>query len=106
MKPVPMQLVTIIAAQELEDRLLHEIKTLGARGYTVAQVRGHGLHGFRASEYEGENVRIETIVDGRTAERIQQEIAHRYFNEWAIVLYATQVNVLRPDRFVSEEPVT
>lgn len=105
MTPVPMQLVTIIAAQELEDQLLHEIKALGARGYTVAQVRGQGIHGARASEYEGENVRIETIVDSRTAQRIEEEIARRYFSEWAIVLYATQISVLRPGRFVSDEPI-
>lgn len=98
------QLVTIIAAQELEDRLLHTIKSLGARGYTIAHVRGQGIHGSRASEYEGENVRIETIVDDRTAELIEQEIARCYFSEWAVVLYVTSVKVVRPDRFVSEGP--
>jgi len=104
MTPESTQLVTIIAAQELEDRLLHTIKAIGARGYTIAQVRGQGIHGSRTSEYEGENVRIETIVDDRTAQLIEQEIASRYFSEWAVVIYVTNVKVLRPDRFISERP--
>lgn len=106
MTPAPMQLVTIIAAEELEDRLLHAIMAMGARGYTVSHVRGQGVHGSRSSECEGENVRIETIVDSHTADRILQEIAGRYFNEWAVVLYVVQVNVLRPDHFVSKEPTS
>jgi len=100
------QLVTIIAAEELEDRLLHTIKAMGARGYTIGHVRGQGVHGTRISEYEGENIRIETIVDERTAERIEHEIARCFFNDWAIVMYTNHVRVLRPDRFASEGPGT
>jgi nitrogen regulatory protein P-II 2 len=99
MQTVSLKLLTIIAEDELESRLVRDLKELGTRGYTVAKVRGEGAHGLRGSEWEGENVRIETLVDPTLAERIAEHIAARYFERFAVIVYLTPAEVLRGGKF-------
>jgi nitrogen regulatory protein PII len=95
-----LKLVTIIAEDELEQHLVEDLKRLGASGYTVSEVRGEGLHGKRASDWEGRNIRLETIVTPDVADRIAEHVATRYFPNFAVILYTGTVEVLRPEHFV------
>ncbi|MCS7078753.1 MAG: transcriptional regulator [Chloracidobacterium sp.] len=99
MKTSEMKLVVIIAEDELEPRLTKEIMALGARGYTASRVRGEGWHGPRKSEWEGENVRIETIVPESVAESIVTHVAERYMPHFAVVVYIQTVSILRVEKF-------
>jgi nitrogen regulatory protein PII len=67
---VSLKLVTIIAEGFLEEKLVRDVKKLGAKGYTITSVRGEGSRGVRASEWEGNNIRLETIVSPAVAEKI------------------------------------
>ncbi len=100
MKTVPLKEVTIVAEALLEERLLREIRELGARGYTVGQVRGEGSRGVRASEWEGKNVRIETLVSAEVADRILAHIAEEYFEHYAVVAYLSDVQVVRGEKYL------
>ncbi len=100
MQTVPLKRVTIVAEAVLEERLLREIKALGARGYTVTDVRGAGNRGIRASEWAGGNVKIETLVGPDTADRILAHLAERYFPHFAVVAYVENVEVVRGDKYV------
>ncbi|QUV99949.1 transcriptional regulator [Chloracidobacterium sp. MS 40/45] len=99
MKTFEMKLVVIITEDELEPRLTKEILALGARGYTASRVRGEGWHGARKSEWEGENVRIETIVPEPIASSILAHIADRYMPHYATVVYMQTVSILRVEKF-------
>ncbi|MCX7868506.1 MAG: hypothetical protein N2322_01020 [Terrimicrobiaceae bacterium] len=94
-----LKLVTIIAEDDIEDLLVDELKSLGARGYTVCPVRGEGLHGPRTSGWEGENIRVETIVEPALAEAIAARLAAEYFPRCAMVVYLSDVEVLRAEHF-------
>lgn len=101
MKTTNLILVTIIAEDELESRLVADLKKLGARGYTICRVRGEGAHGLRASEWEGENIKIEVIVDADIADAIGEHIANHYFPDFATILYLLPVQVLREGKFIN-----
>jgi nitrogen regulatory protein PII len=100
MKTVPLRRVTIVAEHLLGDRLVEEIKSLGARGYTLADVRGEGSRGVRASEWEGKNVRIETIVSEVVADRILERLAEHWFPRYAVIAWVETVGVVRGDKYV------
>jgi nitrogen regulatory protein P-II 2 len=95
----PLKLITIIAEDDLEARLIAEIKAAGASGYTVAKARGEGSHRARISEWEGENIRIESLVSAATAERIAARLAEKFVDHFSIVFYCSTVEVLRPEKF-------
>ncbi len=99
MDTTSLLLLTIIAEDELEGRLIEDLKKLGIRGYTASTVRGEGSHGLRASQWEGENIKIETIVDENLADAIEKRIADAYFPRFAVILYVTPVQVLRGNKF-------
>jgi nitrogen regulatory protein P-II 2 len=99
MKTTPMKLVTIVAEAVLEAQLLEEITAAGSKGYTLDRVRGEGSRGVRASEWEGKNVQIETLVAPEVAERILEFLAERYFPHYAVVAYVENVEVVRGEKY-------
>lgn len=99
MELTTVKLVTIIAEAVLEERMLHDLRQLGARGYTVGSVRGEGTRGVHASEWEGHSLRIETLVAPPVAERILQHLASTYFPHFAVIAYTTDVQVVRGEKF-------
>jgi nitrogen regulatory protein P-II 2 len=99
MKTVQMRLVTIIAEHVLRDRIVDEIRRLGAHGYTLTEVRGEGTRGIHASEWQGGNAKIEALVAPEVAERILEHMAGSYFRDYAVVAYVTTVEVVRGEKF-------
>lgn len=95
----PLKLVTIIAEEVLEATLEKEIISLGAKGYTVATVRGKGEQGKRESIWEGENVKIETIVSEEVSAKILDHLQRKYFDKYAMVAYVLDVQVVRTQHF-------
>jgi nitrogen regulatory protein PII len=100
MKTVRLRKVTIVAEALLEERLLRAIRERGARGFTLAEVRGEGSRGVRASDWEGKNVRIETLVPAEAAERILAHVAEAYFPHFAVVAWVEDGEVVRGDKYV------
>jgi nitrogen regulatory protein PII len=100
MKLTSLKLVVIIAEAVLEDQLLLEIKKLGAKGYTVSQVRGEGSRGVRTNEWERENSKIETVVSPKVADEILTRLAEKYFSDYAVIVYVHDVGVSRGEKYV------
>ena len=103
MKTTNLILLTIIAEDALETSLIGDLKKLGVRGYTICPVRGEGVHGLRASQWEGENIKIEVIVDNILADAIGEHVSRAYFPNFAIILYLLPVQVLREEKFAKAE---
>jgi nitrogen regulatory protein PII len=100
MKTVRLRKVTIVAEAFLEERLLRAVRERGARGFTVGEARGEGSRGVRASDWEGKNVRIETLVSEEAAGRILEHVAQAYFPHFAVVAWVEAVEVVRGDKYV------
>jgi nitrogen regulatory protein P-II 2 len=96
---VPLRKVTIIAERVLRDDLITLIKERGASGWTLAMVEGEGSRGIRASEWEGRNIQIDTLVSSEVAETIMDEVGRRYFKDWSVIVYVADVEVLRKDKY-------
>lgn len=100
MQTTPLKRVTIIAEAILEDRLRRAVKTLGAKGYTITEARGEGSRGVRASEWEGRNIRLETLVSPQVADALLTHLAEHYFAHYAVVATVETVEVVRGDKYV------
>ncbi|NHK38616.1 P-II family nitrogen regulator [Thermus thermophilus] len=95
-----LKLVTIVAESLLEKRLVEEIKRLGAKGYTITPARGEGSRGIRSVDWEGQNIRLETIVSEEVALRILQRLHEEYFPHYAVIAYVENVWVVRGEKYV------
>lgn len=93
------KLVTIVAEAVLAEALIVALERVGVTGYTVSDARGRGSRGRRTGEIPGENVRIETLTGADVAERILDMLAERYFPEYAIAAWVTDVAVVRGEKY-------
>lgn len=92
--------LTIVAESILEQRLTQEISDAGAKGWTLSPAQGHGPRNRRVSEIEGGNVRIDVLVSDAVAQRIWAILEERYFPDYAIAAWSSEVHVARPDRYI------
>jgi hypothetical protein len=82
-------------------RLTARVKSLGATGYTLTECRGEGSRGVRAADVPGTGVRIETVVDVDVAGRIVAVMAEEYFPDYAVIVWVSDVEVVRGDKYVT-----
>lgn len=95
-----IELVTVIAESVLEKSLSKDIERLGARGYTIQDVRGKGARGDRAGEWgESSNIQIEILCDEVVAREIENHLNETYFDDYGMIIYTGKVSVLRSDKF-------
>lgn len=93
------KLVTIVAEAVLTEALVVALERTGVTGYTVSDARGRGSRGRRTGEIPGENVRIETLTGPEVAGRILDLLAERYFPDYAIAAWVTDVEVVRGGKY-------
>lgn len=99
MRTVPLLCVTVVAEAVLSQRLVHDLEAAGARGWTLTSGQGRGTGFIAASEWEGPNIRVETLVPQGVADRILEVLARDYFPHFAVVAWLTQVQVVRAEKF-------
>ena len=93
-------LLTVVTEAVLEHTLVAELDGLGARGCTVSDARGRGSRGVRDAAWgEAANIRIEVICSRETAERILAAWKERYYRDYAMVAFLSEVEILRPEKF-------
>lgn len=92
--------LTIISESLLREEIVTLIRRHGATGFTLSKVEGQGSRGVRASEWEGRNLKFEVIVSSVTADAILDEIAEKYFEDFAVIAWLTEVEVLRGHKFI------
>ena len=100
MQTTKLKLLTIVAESILEERIVRELKQLGARGYTVTEARGEGTRSLHAIDWEGQSVRIETLVGAETATRIFEHLARIYFADYAVIAYSVDAEVVRSTKYL------
>jgi nitrogen regulatory protein PII len=93
-------LVTIVCESVLEVRLLKDLATLGAPGWTISDARGRGSRGVRSAGWDTDgNVRIEVVCNRELGERIVQHVQATYYRDFAMICFLGEVAVLRPEKF-------
>ena len=94
------KLLTVVAEAALEHELVREIERLGAHGYTVTDARGRGSRGIRNAGWNlSANIRIEVVCTTDTAHAIAAVLRERYYDNYAMILFIGDVEVLRPEKF-------
>lgn len=92
-------LVTIISERILRDDLIELIRECGSKGHTITSVVGDGSRGIRASDFEGRNVKIETIVNASVADAIVDRVSGQYLEDYAVIIYTSKVDVVRGAKY-------
>ena len=101
----PATKVVIVTEEVILKGVIKIIEDIGVRGYTVLSARGKGSHNVRSGGQPSvtaafTNVKIEAIVSDRAkAEQIADTIASKYFANYAGIVYLSQIEVLRGEKF-------
>jgi nitrogen regulatory protein PII len=98
-----LYVVTLIAEPVLEDHITRDLLAHGATGFTVIEARGKGTRGIRTGDIPGQNVRIETVVTKRVAERILERVQDKWFESYAVIAWAHATKVVRGDKYVADD---
>ncbi len=94
-----LKLLTVITEALLAKRLIEELEGLGVTGYSISEVKGKGAGPVSASEWEGRNRKIETLVPKRIAEKILEHLEKEYFEDFSVIAYTTDATVVRSEKF-------
>jgi hypothetical protein len=99
-EPHPRKLLTVITETALEKALCADLERLGARGYTVTDARGKGSRGVREASWDPSgNIRVEVVCVEAVAHAIVEHLQAKYYANYAMILYLSDVQVLRPAKF-------
>jgi hypothetical protein len=99
-EPVRRKLLTVVAESAIERPIVEEIKRLGARGYTIVAARGEGSRGVRQGSWEQNgSVEIQVVCTEATARAIMECLHDRFYADFAMVAWASDVEILRGEKF-------
>ena len=94
------KLLTIVTEAALENELRQDLENLGASGYTIVNARGKGSRGIRDAGWTTDrNIRVEIICDAVLAEKIAEHMQEHYYRDFAMVMYISDVGIMRPEKF-------
>ena len=92
-------LVTVIFENVLREEIVDLFTEHKTTGFTISRVDGQGSRGVRASEFEGPNLKIESIASRETADAVLDAIADKYFEDYSVIAWDCEVNVRRGRKF-------
>ncbi len=101
MQTEALVLVTVVAEAVVEHRLVRDVAAAAAHmAGPSATHAGQGSRGVRAGEFEGSNIRLETLVSAEVADRFLEVLARDYFPRYAVVAWTTSAQVVRAAKYV------
>lgn len=100
MKLFDVKLLTITCEILAQKNVLDILEKYNVSGYTLYEVEGNGSKGIRGQGFKNDkNIKIEALLHQDKVQQIAEELARTLFSDYAIILYVTDVNVLRPEKF-------
>lgn len=100
MKLYNVRLLTITCEILAQENIIEILKKHKITGYTTYEVDGNGERGLRGQGFKNEkNVKVEVIMREEKLPDVVEEISRTLFPNFAIVLYVSDVGVLRPEKF-------
>jgi nitrogen regulatory protein PII len=96
-----MRLVTIVAEETLGHTIIGNLEEMGIHGYTYREVRGMGKHGDHTDiEHHAGNLKIEVVATRHTADEILELLHSEYLSGNAVIVYVSEVQVVRQNKFL------
>lgn len=100
MKLYNVKLLTIVCEILAQKNVIDIFEKHKVSGYTIYEAEGNGAKGIRGKGFKNEkNVKIETILTEKTAEKIIEEILSTLISDYAIIFYINDVQVARVEKF-------
>jgi nitrogen regulatory protein PII len=93
------RLVTIVCEPVLSTNLSELIRSLGASGFTVTEVRGEGSGEKSSGEVPDLKTKIEIITTVELSKKLMDKVAQDYFENYSIIVYASDIQVIRDGKF-------
>ena len=101
MKLYEVKLLTVTCEILAQKNVIDILAKHKVTGYTTYEVEGNGAKGLRGQGLKNEkNVKVEVILQENTLQDVVEEIARTLFTNFTIVLYVSDVGVLRSEKFV------
>ncbi len=101
MKFYNVKLLTVTCEILAQKNVIDILTKHNIGGYTTYEVEGSGARGLRGQGLKNEkNVKVEVIMQENTLQDVVEEIARTLFTNFAIVLYVSEIGVLRTEKFV------
>ena len=100
MKLYPVKLLTITCEILAQKNIIEILNKHEITGYTTYEVDGNGARGIRGQGLKNEkNVKVEIIMREGKLQTVVEEISRTLFANFAIVLYVSDVEVVRTEKF-------
>ncbi|AFS82296.1 P-II family nitrogen regulator [Candidatus Nitrosopumilus sediminis] len=100
MKLYGVKLLTITCEILAQKNIIEILNKHEITGYTTYEVEGNGARGIRGQGFKNEkNVKVEVIMHEEKLQDVVEEISRTLFANFAIVLYVSDVGVLRAEKF-------
>ena len=100
MKLYDVKLLTITCEILAQKNIIEILKKHEITGYTSYEVDGNGARGLRGQGLQTEkNVKVEVIMREEKLSDIIEEISRTLFANFAIVLYVSDIGVVRTEKF-------
>ena len=100
MKLYNVKLLTITCEILAQENIIEILKKHEITGYTTYEVDGNGARGLRGQGLKTEkNVKVEIIIREEKLPAIVEEISRTMFADFALVLYVSDVGVVRTEKF-------
>ena len=100
MKLYNVKLLTITCEILAQKNIIDILSKHEITGYTTYEVDGNGARGIRGQGLKIEkNVKVEVIMREEKLQDVVEEISRTLFANFAIVLYVSEVGVLRTEKF-------
>jgi nitrogen regulatory protein P-II 2 len=95
----PMKLITVVAEKFIKDQLVQKVLELGATGCSYHPTEGKGLREARHDDAFSENFQLKVVCPDGVAAKILAYISEHFFAHYAIVVWLTDVEVMRGKHF-------
>jgi len=100
MKLYNVKLLTITCEILAQKNIIEILAKHDITGYTTYEVDGNGARGIRGQGLKIEkNVKVEIIMREEKLQDVVEEISRTLFANFAIVLYVSDVGVVRTEKF-------
>lgn len=100
MKLYTVKLLTVTCEILAQKNIIEILNKHEITGYTTYEVDGNGARGIRGQGFKNEkNVKVEVIMREEKLQDVVEEISRTMFANFAIVLYVSDVSVVRTEKF-------
>ena len=100
MKLYNVKLLTITCEILAKENVIDILKKHEITGYTTYEVDGNGARGIRGQGLKTEkNVKVEVIMREEKLDGVVEEISRTLFANFALVLYVSDIGVVRMEKF-------